>query len=169
MENKPNYDKAEREAKKMLKELGITDIPIIIDDIINHYGVNVSYKEFPDNLQDISGFIDVKEKRIYINYKDSLERQNFTKAHEFGHYVLHRDLFEKDPSKQLLLRQTNMNDTKEEKEANAFASELLIPKSILKNVISEYSGNGLSVKKLAYLFSVSLPFMAYRVQNALKY
>ncbi|GMO56768.1 MAG: ImmA/IrrE family metallo-endopeptidase [Rickettsiales bacterium] len=161
-----DYDRSVVEAKKILNKYNISSVPIIVDTIIKDYGINIKSVSFNEKMKDISGFIDIKEKSIYINNDDSLERQNFTKAHEFGHYILHSELFKKDPSKQLLLREGKTNDTKEEKEANAFASELLIPEHILKKMIIQYRNYG--IVELATLFGVSLSFMSFRIKNIMR-
>ena len=84
-----------------------------------------------------------------------VERWIFTAVHELGHLVLHQTDF-------------NVNEFKEgklhEKEANAFASEFLMPESIFTNLWSEFHGMSfvervLTVKRI---FKVSYKSVLYR-------
>lgn len=76
-----------------------------------------------------SGFIHYKETGlciICINYSRSLGHQNFTLAHEIGHWLLHTGRNFDDTYNNL----SNYKDSIE-KEANEFASELLYPNYLL--------------------------------------
>src|SRR5205823_4215324 len=71
---------------------------------------------------------------IVVNKDDPSTRQRFTIAHELGHYILHQD-YVKDESKYKVLLRRPLQDldyTKEEKEANCFAANLLVPNDLFK-------------------------------------
>jgi Zn-dependent peptidase ImmA (M78 family) len=167
MVEKVDFNRAKEEARNIIKKMDINYAPVLIDDIIKNNGIEIKYRIFPE--KSASGFIDIKEKCIYINYNDGIARQNFTKAHELGHYILHKYLFLKEPNKQVLLREENIDDTnsKEEKEANCFAAEILIPEHILFNQISrlKIQEKNVSVENLATSFCVSIPCMTNRINS----
>lgn len=138
-----------RVPKKPLK--AANELVKLLDTVFgeNRYPVNVkqlaldySLQRFPDHAikevkgDNLPGF----EGALYGKYKDEKsrwlilynnqiikpERINFTLAHEFGHYLLHRDeqtLFE--CSQEDLSR--FIDDAQREAEANNFASQLLMP------------------------------------------
>jgi Zn-dependent peptidase ImmA (M78 family) len=164
----PDYSKAEKEATNLLKKIDSIIPPVYVDKIIRNQGLEIKRVRFKGDYEDVSGFLDIKEKSIYVNIAESYERQNFTKAHELGHWILHRELFEHDPNKQILLRSKAKADGQndEEKEANAFAAKLLIPKRLLIESIRSFPKASLS--DLARMFQVSCEFMGYRIEDILR-
>ena len=79
---------------------------------------------FKEDIGKLSGFIAYPANNIVIiciNYNRSLGHQNFTIAHELGHYFLHDKKNKDDVDKNLQSKE------KIEKEANEFASQLLYP------------------------------------------
>jgi Zn-dependent peptidase ImmA (M78 family) len=159
----PNYKKAKRSALSLIDKMAIIAPPVNVDKIIERENLQIKRVAFNQGFKDISGFLDISERAIYINCEDYYRRQNFTKAHELGHWVLHRELFANNPSKQMLLRREHKNDTPQEKEANAFASELLIPEHLFFDAFRHYSG--ITIDGLADLFQVSKQFMVFRINN----
>lgn len=143
--NEKLYPKAEAiKISKLLKALGMYNFPINMKGIILDYSIcrdkhDCSTCQNKDCIADIIG-IDLSQDfdgelkktpkgwviiyNININYPG---RINFTIAHEFGHYILHRKLFPKGlqcTKKDI----TNGNIHKNiECEANEFASFLLMP------------------------------------------
>lgn len=80
----------------------------------------------PD-LKMVSGMINYPEKKIYVNATESLPRRRFTLAHEIAHAVLHAGEsiidYRDDPATKV-----RAPKTEKEKEADAFAGALLMPK-----------------------------------------
>lgn len=88
---------------------------------------------FKEDIAKLSGFVGYGEgglSIICINYKRPVGHQNFTLAHELGHWFLHKGQNISDDDKNCVWS----TDTKEQ-EANAFAAELLYPESIF---VSDY-------------------------------
>lgn len=80
---------------------------------------------FKESIGKLSGFIGYGENElaiICINYNRPIGHQNFTFAHELGHWMLHQGISFSDDD-----RQISYSNKKYEKEANDFASELLYP------------------------------------------
>jgi Zn-dependent peptidase ImmA (M78 family) len=100
---------------------------------------------------------------ITYDITEAQVRQRFTIAHEIGHYVLghlneQQRCFRDLPS-------NFMSDAMSEKErqANAFAAELLMPEQIVKYAIEKK--NVTHVVALANVFNVSQAAMSYRLKN----
>ena len=93
-------------------------------DYVNKYKLLL----FKEDLDKLSGFIGYGKgdmSVICVNYKRSLGHQNFTLAHEIGHWFLHKGISLSDDDAIL-----NASDIIE-KEANEFAKELLYPGELL--------------------------------------
>lgn len=103
------------------------------------YSEEIVYESHPFS-GDLCGFLilDESEKTIVYNSNQLETRRNFTLAHELGHYFLHSKKASKfvDRAKNLLDKSNDIF----EMQANAFASQLIIPKDILFNMIkSKYT------------------------------
>lgn len=125
----------------------------------------------PTDLGRLSGMIDPPTKTIWLDRVEcdrSRGRRRFTIAHECAHWVLHVgrgtgvgvccrpvDIVDRpavDPT-QLAAR---------EREANVFASELLMPEILITEQARDTKGN---LSALAERFDVSVPAMRFRVQT----
>ncbi len=99
----------------------------------------------------VSGYIDFKDKKIYVNKDNSFQRKRFTIAHELGHLFLHLQKFVKNSELYSVFKR-DMNDySLEEKEANFFAANLLVPKELLNNYLLLTNDND----DLSKIFGVS--------------
>ncbi|WP_348862079.1 ImmA/IrrE family metallo-endopeptidase [Neorhizobium sp. Rsf11] len=135
--------------------------PIPVLEIAERNGVNVIFADFGQHSQSVAGFCDFKNARLYVNKEDRTERQFFTIAHEFGHWVLHRDVFLAHPDRYPVLPRFQNVDLHSpmEKEANYFAANLLVPERLLRPVITA------PIASLASIFRVSRTMMEHRVNN----
>ena len=156
---RPRWDLAEATADRLTEPFSAPPIPV--HEIAEQNGVNVVFADFGKHAETVAGFCDFKAKRLYVNAMDQAVRQSFTIAHELGHWLLHRAIFEGEPAKYPVLprfTEPNQNDPLE-KEANKFAASLLVPKRLLLPV------RGASVAALAEIFGVSRTMMEFRVKN----
>lgn len=83
---------------------------------------------FKENINKLSGFIGYGDNNltvICINYQRPIGHQNFTLAHELGHWFLHRGQNISDIDCNLNIQESI------EGEANNFASELLYPEKLI--------------------------------------
>lgn len=101
---KPQYGKVKKLVNKVLEDNCITNPPIDIKDLINNYGLKLKFARFPEEMSGVCGFLDINEEAIYVNADNSLKRQNFTIAHELGHWLLHREEINKSPQSYKVLR-----------------------------------------------------------------
>ncbi len=95
---------------------------------------------------------------VVVNTWDriSVERWIFTAAHELGHLLLHQDEYQRDA--------TNL-PTETEREADAFASEFLMPEAAFAAEWDETCGHSLLVRvlKVKRIFRVSYKTVLYRL------
>ncbi len=100
---------------------------------------------------------------IFINSMHSKERMLFTLAHEFAHILFH--LGPKD--KRTISSNIASNREPEEREANAFASELLMPELILNQEIEKVGTESIKhteiLDSIAKYFNVSREALFYRL------
>lgn len=159
----PTYarrDVAKSTADKLTQNYSAPIIPVL--EIAESNGVDVIFTDFGDHSQTVAGFCDFASAKLYVNVEDRSTRQSFTIAHELGHWLMHKSIFENDPDKYPVLprfQSVDKSDTLEQ-EANAFAANLLVPSRLLSPV------KHVPVAKLAEVFGVSRMMMEIRIKNA---
>lgn len=126
--------------------------PVPVEKIVEHLGFKCYFFAPDDRTIHISGAVDHTEKKIYINKEDSLQRQLFTVAHEIGHIVLHGAT--KD-----YVDYRDYSSNPKETEANSFAGNLLMPRSMFQYIWKTTQGN---IKELARFFGVSASAVGVR-------
>jgi hypothetical protein len=90
-------------------------------------------------------------------------RENFTVAHEIGHYMIRDELHWFVP--RALFQRTNAD---EERLCNCFAEELLMPSYRIVDDLSRCNGSPAALMALARTYGVSLKAMLYRMSRALR-
>ena len=124
--------------EKILRDHGVEEAPVDIEGISRSMGIDIRRSPADDSL---SGFLyrdpSALTTVIGVNSNHHPNRQRFTIAHELGHYVLHVargvHLDATNTGPQILFRENTFpeGNEAEEVEANVFASELLMPSSII--------------------------------------
>lgn len=145
--------------QKIIKDLKSKEFPIPIVKIMKELNFLVGMQELEDNL---SGYIVIsenivkkfgKDKLICVNSKDSLGHQRFTIAHELAHF-----LFDFNPAQSKeyynTYRTDDVND-ENEKRANKFAANLLMPEDEFKKVYMQLYEDEEKFSKLIEYFEVS--------------
>ncbi len=150
----------EKLANEILAHTGFLE-PSAIDivKLAKELGLNV----YSASLNGYSGYIKFEngEKNIYINHLDSRERKRFTIAHELGHYLLHRNLIEKEGGTVLY---RGINGDIIEQQANRCAGALLMPESMVKKYFNEINESvNIKISVLAKIFDVSINAMYTRL------
>lgn len=158
---KIDNENIEQKAQDLLDKYNITSVPVFVESIATNEGFNLYQAKFPD--ENISGYIDLSDKEIVINSSDPANRQTFTIAHELGHHILHTELLIENPDLGIFYRNWINNYNQEEKEANAFAAALLMPKKQMSEALKKYKDAPDYL--LAKYFGVSLDAFRYRVVN----
>jgi Zn-dependent peptidase ImmA (M78 family) len=155
---RPDYAKVKRAVRSLIDEFGITEPPVDPVRIARGCGVTIYFVKFESEKKNVSGFFDVEENAIFVNQEEYPLRQTFTIAHELGHKILHDD-WAKTKEYRVLLRDADYNsDDFHEKEANAFAAHLLVPRTLLDKYYKR-----LNVEQLSTLFAVSVPMIRNRL------
>ncbi len=116
--------------KKARKFFHIEDFPGNFFDLLENQDYIKKYNLllFKEDISKLSGFIGYGEKKISvicINYKRPIGNQNFTLAHELGHWFLHYGQNISDNDKNCVYSSDRI-----EQEANSFAAELLYPEKL---------------------------------------
>jgi Zn-dependent peptidase ImmA (M78 family) len=160
---------AEKKAISVLARLGIAAAPVPVEQIARRLGARLTYEDFDG---DISGMLFRDEGRtvIGVNSRHAPTRQRFTVAHEIGHLEMHKG----QPLFIDRFVRVNMRDgqsTQEERQANAFAAELLMPRSLVPEEIDKVLAKRRDltlpelVSTLAERSQVSPAAMQYRLVN----
>ncbi len=145
--------------------------------IAKSFGIKIVEAPADDGL---SGFL-LREQNdenvvIGVNSNHPRTRRLFTIAHELGHYLLHNyegfHFDGVDNGFQLRFRDDRSKDGTDldEREANLFAAELLMPEEFLQADIKELGpidllGDLAKLEKLARRYKVSSQAMSIRLQN----
>jgi hypothetical protein len=123
----------------------------------------------PGNV--IAALLLFDEKRVWLRAADHQHRQRFSLAHEIGHDQLHCR-GQQRPAKTAFacgdeeIKETQSTDETAEREANAFAAELLLPTHLLEPKVSRHDAQMSLVLDLAAEFDVSPVCMAIRIARA---
>lgn len=132
--NKTFYSPAEA-AKAARTAAGIGTFTPIKDicHLISFLGIKLFFFKF--NFQKAQGLslgLCDGGPAIFVNKEiSSVERLNFTFAHELGHIMLHKDSYKSSEE---------VENKTEEQEANEFAAELLCPKNVVYQSVKNTSG-----------------------------
>lgn len=152
---------------ELLKDVNISKPPVPVDRIARHLGLRVRHEPFEG---EISGCLIRRgdDASIGINSMHHENRQRFTLAHEIAHFLLHHgDRVILDRNFLVNLRYAN-GDTDEEREANYFAAELLMPEGFLENDLRDKKidiEEDEQITMLANQYKVSPQAMTYRLVN----
>lgn len=157
--SKPRWKHVEEVANRLTEIYSMPPIPV--REIAEENGVNVVFADFGKSADKVAGLCDFANSKLYANAEDILTRQIFTIAHELGHWLLHKEIFEKKPDLYPVLPRYQLPDQKNilEKEANHFAACLLVPRRLLLPV------KEVPPATLAHIFAVSRTMMEHRLKN----
>lgn len=172
-------DQIEQAATDLLNRAGITKTPTPLHRIATLLKANIHQQTFEDM---VSGVLMIRgdERHIMVNKAHHPNRQRFTIAHELGHLVLHHNSGDRlfidthlrtyqrsgSPSSGTYEEPGSTTTPAEEREANQFASALLMPRaSILAMTEGREFWDELHVAALAAEFSVSEQAMTIRLRQ----
>ena len=162
----------EAKAKTILQEHGAYYLPVPVETVAYHLGLDVRPASLGD---DISGLLVIENGQGTIGYNlnHAEVRQRFTIAHELGHYVLHQSAQPLFIDKRYRSGTTYYRDghaatgvDPHEIEANSFAAALLMPDDLVYAEVAKYDldlDDEESLSALAKRFKVSTQAMAYRL------
>jgi IrrE N-terminal-like domain len=121
----------------------------------------------------LSGMLDAEEMIVWVDRVEAQRspgRRRFTIAHEIGHFVLHVPVVHKVfPDLPVDIKEIDEASSagkvsahrRREREANVFASELLMPEPLL---VEQAHATGFNLPALAQRFEVSVPALRLRLR-----
>lgn len=129
------------------------------DDCIQKFNIKVMEHHFTNRK--IEGLTMIDEDGISISYEiqNPQVKQNFTKCHELGHYILGH-------SGNQFTEMSNNKDTLDESEANFFSAYILMPDIVLLSKIYYRLD---SFKQVMTELSVSADALKFRLQDLFRY
>lgn len=146
-------------------ETGNGDVSEWLRATVRALGGEVKVAENPSDQESGGGSLVIYRKDnfvIWLSPYTSLLRDNFTMAHELGHYFLHYDSDEPDDERPVIFYRYSSGP--DEWQANRFAAALLMPAQEFRKVHKKLRGNtGL----LAGHFQVSEPAVSVRANYIL--
>jgi len=152
---------ARQAARAVVRKLGIENPPVSLAGVADILDIRLLYQPLDSELSGMA-FISERNKYVVVNSSHHQNRQRFTIAHEFGHHVLHHDyLLEGVHVDKGILKRDSLSATgKDLKEiaANAFAAELLMPRSMIRSLVPrdfDILSDQNKMDDLARLFQVS--------------
>jgi Zn-dependent peptidase ImmA (M78 family) len=162
------------EVEALLHNHKVTHGAVPVEKIVLAMGIDIKKDNVDDNL---SGFLvrDKKNKRTIIgaNRSHHPNRQRFTIAHELGHFILHEgDAVHLDEDRgaftvNLRSAESSKGEDDDEKEANLFAAELLMPAKFLAQDLQgkqpDILENDNFLTKLAEKYKVSIQALTFRL------
>ena len=158
-------------AERLLAGLPVGSTPVPLTKIVESLGVEIHLEAVED---DLSGFLYRDHKRnltiIGVNADHHPNRKKFTIAHELGHFLLHDfdDVHVDRQFKVWLRNETSSQGTNdEEKEANLFAAEILMPARLIEADVQQIGIFDLLdeevIEGLAKRYGVSSQAMTFRL------
>ena len=130
------YNKSREAAEEILKrikeEKGKIIYPINPFEILRANNVIITFSDF-DKLEGLLLFDKQKESIVSINLNRPITRQRFTAAHELGHIMLHTEVKGENFLCPIFGQKSPV-----EREADDFASYLLMPNDELNKLVDKY-------------------------------
>ena len=168
-----NKRSIEQRAAALLRETGVTDLPVDVEEVARRRGLHV----VPHDLgEGVSGALFVERGVATIGYNPlhSEVRRRFTVAHELGHYELHArsgPLFvDRDFVVAYRDGRSSTGEVRKERQANAFAAALLMPASQIREAVRDLeldliAEDEAALRPIAECFGVSVQAMTFRIMN----
>lgn len=158
---------ADQVAMSERQRLGLGDAPLrdLRDTLEGEVGIRVFCFDMPSSIAGLFALAEPTGACIGINAKHPYERQRWTMAHEYGHFLT-QDRWSTEVTRLELNRPKGA-----ERFAEAFAARLLMPAtSVVRRFqsIRKSRGGAFTVPDLlhmASLFEVSVPAMALRLED----
>jgi Zn-dependent peptidase ImmA (M78 family) len=147
-------------ASKLIEKIGVIDTSSLdVEDIIIYH--NGIVKEV--NLHNCDGRLVMKNGRSIVSIDSKIEfpqRKRFVLAHELGHILMHGNIEASFTDDESTLE--GYKKGPQEKEANDFAAEFLIPSDLFKASCFRRRFGPELIKELSEKFNTSLTSIIYR-------
>lgn len=146
-----------RQAERLLDAAGVTTAPVSLRDVVSALNLELVRRRDDPFCSEAALEPLGDGHAIVLAGPSSERRRRFTIAHEVGHFVLH-------PQRQRAERGglTNAGMQAEEREADRFAAELLMPEHLVRQAVVQL---GADAGRLADRFEVSQAAMRVRLSR----
>ena len=146
-----------RQATRLLDSAGVSHEPVSLRDVVSALNLELVGKTREPFTSEVALEPLGDGRAIEPNGAGDSGRRRFAIAHEIGHFVLH-------PEPRRRERSGAVGETGhgEEREADAFAAELLMPEHLVREAVREH---GPDVARLADRFAVSRKTMQARLRH----
>lgn len=163
------YQYIEEQTEGLLKKHNLFHPGFDIKKLIKKLSITLIAATFTD---DVSGYFVINDGQPVISYDvhASKTRMRFTMAHELGHFILHSKtqaiFVDKTPKVFFRNSASASGEVLKEREANAFAAALLMPKLLVLEQLKHVEADAIkAVDALAEAFKVSSQAMSFRLSN----
>ena len=145
-----------RQAGRLLQSAGVSREPVSLRDVVSALNLEVVQTTGEPFLSEGALQPVGDGHAIVVRGATNERRRRFTIAHEIGHFVLH-------PGRLAPERGGAVNEAwrLQEREADQFAAELLMPEDLVRAAVVEHGGD---VSRLADRFDVSRQAMQTRLR-----
>lgn len=139
----------------LLRLFHVNEPPVPVQGIARTLGVTVLQAT---NFGSLEGALHFPEGRpvLYVNSGHSPTKKRFTIAHELGHLLMHDEKLFRE-----LSYTGEFSNRPEEKQANAFAANLLLPLQILEPFVGAKRQTD---EEVASAFQVSVPVLRWQLE-----
>lgn len=141
-------------AQQALSKVECNGAPVPVEEIAKKFGLEVVEFPFHDKL---SGLLKKEQGIIGVNKSHHPLRRRFTIAHELGHFLLGHGM---EIAQEETIDESFDKPLPQEREANMFASFLLMPADWVKVQVKK---DGLNIDNLAKTFGVSKQAITIRL------
>lgn len=162
----------EKTVANLRRKHGATTLPVDVRALAEKEGVRVALEDLEDQ---VSGALLARDGQavMAVNSNHPPRRQRFTMAHELGHRLLHWESGEAtafvDGSLSFRRDERSKDGSLDvEREANAFAAELLMPRLEIEKWASQSAfdpHDEIALKKMCGLFGVSEAALLVRLSS----
>lgn len=121
-------------------------------------GVDVVVESHPGDKLAGATISDPSFPVVFVNAEQPTPRALFTLAHELGHLLAGH-------GEPIALDETLLGSNDDEKSANLFAAEFLMPEAEVRRIIAEQGRGGPALAYLMYCFGVSFETLIYRLHS----
>lgn len=165
MSETQRYEMASRQAERLVRDLGITALPVDPFAIAEQHGIVVQVK--PTATPGVSGFLMKVGDQFGIMYATHIQNDGFIRfsvAHELGHYFLpgHPDYLFAGGNELHESRSGFVSGDSYELEADYFAAGLLMPETLFVGALRQTGLGFTAIESLAKTCKTSITATAIR-------
>ncbi|PXX09234.1 Zn-dependent peptidase ImmA (M78 family) [Mycolicibacterium moriokaense] len=132
---------------------------VLADHIQDELGIDVLVEPFPGDPLTGAAITDPAFPLLFVNAEHPLPRSLFTLAHELGHVLAGHD------GTSVTLDRELSGSTNEERTANAFAANFLMPEETVRAAVKGHGRTETALIDLAYHLGVSFETLIFRLHN----